>query len=120
MVKLVLPGHDRYRSWLDAIDEFDGAILHGFSTSGFEDGSLGEPEGFARWLRPENLQRTEGQNGFVPATAWWIVDDERPEEVLGSIHLRHELNEVLLAEGGRIGYGMRVTGEWRPRRSDCA
>lgn len=43
----------------------------------------------------------------MPATLWWIVDDARSNEVVGSIHLRHELNGLLLAEGGHIGYGVR-------------
>jgi len=43
----------------------------------------------------------------VPATVWWIIDDSKPAEVLGSIHLRHEVDEILLADGGHIGYAVR-------------
>ncbi len=87
--------------------EFDGGELHGFSTFGFDDEDLTQHEVFERWLQREIRQRTEALDGFVPATVWWIVDDVRPTEVLGSIHLRHELNDALLAEGGHIGYGVR-------------
>lgn len=107
MISLVLPDRSRWASWLAAIDEFDGAVLHGFSTFGFEVETLRQPEGFDHWLNREIRQRDEGQDGFVPATVWWIVDDVNPEEVLGSIHLRHELNDMLLIDGGHIGYGVR-------------
>lgn len=107
MYALVLPDHSRRASWIAAIDEFDGGVLHGFSTFGFEAQQLREPAVFDRWLEREIQQRTEGQDGFVPATVWWIVDDSNPAEVLGSIQLRHELNDLLLAEGGHIGYGVR-------------
>lgn len=91
--------------------EFDGAVLHGFSTFGFDDVDLGDPAVFERWLDREHRQTTESIDGFVPATVWWIVDDS--DEVLGSIHLRHELNDFLLAEGGHIGYGVRPSARGR-------
>lgn len=93
--------------------EFDGADLHGFATFGYDAIDLGESEVFDAWLDRERRQRTVGQDGFVPATVWWIVDDEQPNNVLGSIHLRHELNDFLLAEGGHIGYGIRPTARGR-------
>ncbi|WP_127476364.1 GNAT family N-acetyltransferase [Microbacterium sulfonylureivorans] len=113
MVSLVLPDHSRWPSWIDAIDEFDGAVLHGFSTFGFDPLHLRLPDVFDRWLNREIRQRTEGQDGFVPATVWWIVDDAAPSHVLGSIHLRHELNDVLLADGGHVGYGIRPSARGR-------
>lgn len=113
MISLVLPDHSRWASWVDAIDEFDGDDLHGFSTFGYDDLDLRDPAVFDEWLAREIRQRTEGQNGFVPATVWWIVDDDAPGEVLGSIHLRHKLNEFLLAEGGHIGYGVRPSARRR-------
>ncbi|NYE19599.1 GNAT family N-acetyltransferase [Microbacterium immunditiarum] len=113
MISLVLPDHARRDSWLAAIDEIDAADLHGFSTFGFDVHELGDPDVFDLWLQREIRQRTEGQDGFVPATVWWIIDDSNPTEVLGSIHLRHELNEVLLAEGGHIGYAVRPSARGR-------
>lgn len=93
--------------------EFAGETLHGFSTFGFEDEDLADRAVFDRWLEREERQRREGIDGFVPATVWWIVDDADPGVVLGSIHLRHELNEYLLAEGGHIGYGVRPSARGR-------
>lgn len=55
-----------------------------------------------RWTRDEADEVYK--NGFVPSTLYFLVDNER---VLGAIHLRHELNEKLLQDGGHIGYGIR-------------
>lgn len=113
MIALADPSPALHASWLEAMREFDGAVLHGFSTFGFEVDELGTDAGFARWLERERLQHERAIDGFVPATAWWIVDDRAPAHVLGSIHLRHELNDWLLAEGGHIGYGVRPSARGR-------
>lgn len=113
MIALVLPDRDRRASWVEGIEEFAGATLHGYATFGFEAGSLADDATFDRWLAREVAQRTEGQDGFVPATVFWIVDDAEPGRVLGSIHLRHALNDGLLADGGHVGYGIRPSERGR-------
>ncbi|WP_040166357.1 GNAT family N-acetyltransferase [Microbacterium gorillae] len=113
MIRLVLPDRSRRDSWLDAIAEFGGDTLHGFSLFGHEDADLSDDAAFERWRAREEAQRTVGQDGFVPATVWWIVDDTEPDIVLGSMHLRHELNDFLLAEGGHIGYAVRPSARGR-------
>lgn len=113
MIALVLPDHARRDSWLESVEEFAGATLHGYATFGFEADTLRDAATFDRWLAREVAQRTEGQGGFVPATVFWIVDDASPERVLGSIHLRHELDERLLADGGHVGYGIRPSARGR-------
>ena len=42
---------------------------------------------------------------FVPATTYWLCRDGR--EVLGTVNIRHRLTEMLLNEGGHIGYAIR-------------
>ena len=115
MIRIQLPSRALHGAWLEAMREFEGETLHGFSTFGYEVEELARPDRFAHWLAREVRQRVEGQDGFVPATVWWIVDDESPERVLGSIHLRHELNEWLLAEGGHNAGIVSEPGH--PRRS---
>jgi predicted acetyltransferase len=112
-VRLVEPSGALRASWLASMREFDGALLHGYSTFGFEMDELATADGFARWLERERLQNQRALDGFVPATCWWIVDEAAPTEVLGSIHLRHELNDWLLADGGHIGYGVRPAARGR-------
>lgn len=44
--------------------------------------------------------------GRVPATMYYAeVDDQ----IVGRVHIRHELTPALLHEGGHIGYGVRPT-----------
>lgn len=59
MTSLVLPDHSRRGAWIAAIDEFDDAVLHGFSTFGFDAQQLRDPDVFDRWLKREIRQRTE-------------------------------------------------------------
>ena len=42
--------------------------------------------------------------GRVPNTHFWIADGD---DLVGYLHLRHELNDWLLEEGGHIGYSVR-------------
>lgn len=42
--------------------------------------------------------------GRVPATMLYAVVDD---QIVGRVHIRHELNAALLEEGGHIGYGVR-------------
>jgi predicted acetyltransferase len=44
--------------------------------------------------------------GWVPASTFWYVRDER---ILGTIRLRHRLNDALTHEGGHIGFDVRPT-----------
>jgi predicted acetyltransferase len=44
-------------------------------------------------------------NGWVPASTYWLMDEER--NVIGVVNIRHSLTEHLLNAGGHIGYGIR-------------
>lgn len=50
---------------------------------------------------------------------WSLVDldDREPTMVIGTISLRHELNDYLRREGGHIGYGVRPTASGRDGRA---
>ena len=43
-------------------------------------------------------------SGRVPNTHFWVAEGD---ELVGYLHLRHELNEWLLDQGGHIGYSVR-------------
>jgi predicted acetyltransferase len=60
-------------------------------------------EGFIRHLHDQR-DRTKIAPHLVPATDFWLIDNE---EFIGRLALRHELNEVLLKVGGHIGYEIR-------------
>ena len=72
------------------------------------DGGLDKSKKFDEWL--ENLKKESSRDTcgekWVPATTWLAVR-ESDEKVVGSIQLRHELNDFLLNRGGNIGYEVR-------------
>lgn len=45
-------------------------------------------------------------NGIVPSDIYFLVDDNS-KYLIGSIDIRHYLNEYLAEYGGNIGYGIR-------------
>ena len=68
--------------------------------------ALGDPQAW-----PDYLARTERTRagldlapGRVPATMLFAV---LGEEIVGRVHIRHELTPALLDDGGHIGYGVR-------------
>jgi predicted acetyltransferase len=102
MPELVAPNARLQAAWLGAHQEWgSGAHEDGFGLLPSDD--VGSPAGFATWLA-----RLEGAS--ERCTYRWIVEDG---QVLGGIALRHELDEVLLREGGHIGYGIRPSARRR-------
>jgi predicted acetyltransferase len=112
MPELLAPITALHRQWLDLRDDFgrgahlDGSGLH-------DDDDVDSPEGFGRWverLGSEADPAAPVAEGRVHCTYWWIVEDGA---VLGSIALRHELNDFLLEAGGHIGYSVRPSARRR-------
>ncbi|BCJ71462.1 acetyltransferase [Catellatospora sp. IY07-71] len=113
MAELVAPTMDLHVSWLSARDEFvrAGEQLHGGGPQ--PDDDVTSPLAFAAWLKRLAAMSDDSfpvAAGLVHATYWWIVEDG---EVLGSISLRHRLNEFLLEAGGQIGYSVRPSARRR-------
>jgi predicted acetyltransferase len=48
--------------------------------------------------------------GFVPHSTYWLACDGA---VVGTVNIRHTLNESLRQEGGNIGYGVRPSARRR-------
>jgi len=57
-------------------------------------------EEFVKMWR-DNSKGKNLRKGTVPATMYWLIDKD---EVIGRVHIRHELNEFLLSYVGHIGY----------------
>lgn len=116
--------HPRFHeSYLAALDEYagehrdgDGELVlpadEGFAGVNFTRESLTDPAQFAAlcaFRLADELPETPRPRGWVPCTFRWIEDTDRPGAYLGSIALRHELNDHLRAVGGHIGYSVRPT-----------
>jgi predicted acetyltransferase len=109
MPRLVIPAADFHESFLASHQEWDGAHEDGAGLEGDED--LVTSAGFAAFVEGLLSQETTPpQDGYVTCTYRWIVEDGR---YLGSIALRHELNDFLFQYGGHIGYGVRPSARRR-------
>lgn len=123
MLTLVRPDTAYHDSWLAAADEFAraGEYQHGSGLAPdhlpdaeikgtvFRPAALADPELFATFvaeMRAREDRAVVEPLGFVPDSKLWIVRDG---VFLGSLSLRHELNDWLLEEGGHIGYSVRPT-----------
>ncbi|MHA7306235.1 GNAT family N-acetyltransferase [Arthrobacter sp. TMN-49] len=113
MATLITPDTKYHSSWLESALEFEGAHRDGGGCEDWSLEDLQEPAAFGRFVdellayaRPE----TPRKPGYVPCTYLWIVDGEA---VLGSLAIRHELNDFLLNEGGHIGYSVRPSARRR-------
>lgn len=120
MAQIVRPDARYQRSYLEASDEFGNAhrdgdgdwvqeadTTTGFTGFSFTREGLEDREEFRRLVRTrraEELPETLRPRGRVPCTFLWLVEGD---EYLGSVALRHELNDFLLREGGHIGYSIR-------------
>ena len=112
MAQLIAPTTALHRPWLELRDDFGpGAHLDG---SGLHDGDdVDSAAGFAAWvarLGSESDPARPLAADRVHCTYWWIVQGE---SVLGSISLRHELNDFLFEAGGNIGYSVRPSARRR-------
>jgi predicted acetyltransferase len=115
MIALIRPTTDLHAAWLAMVREFHGAHIDG---SGVMERSLEDLEGadaFAGWVA-ETAAHERGERvppELVASTLRWVIDDREPTTVIGTISLRHELNDYLRRVGGHIGYAVRPTARGR-------
>jgi predicted acetyltransferase len=132
MVALAQPHLRFHRSYLTASDEFAarGEQQHGgilvwpaddqfpgveFSREGLEDQA--EFRCFVDNRIRDALPDSPRPTGWVPCTYLWMADGD---EFLGSIALRHSIDNPLLAEvGGHIGYSVRPSARRRGHATDA-
>ncbi|GAB4097435.1 GNAT family N-acetyltransferase [Brachybacterium horti] len=106
---LVAPDPALFPSFRASMREWDGAHQDG---AGIRDmASLLERDGFETWVAQLLAEEAEPAGpGFVTCTYRWLVEDG---EYLGSVALRHELNDFLARFGGHVGYGVRPSARGR-------
>src|SRR5664280_2181360 len=112
MPDLLAPTMRLHSAWRAAHEEWGpGTHEDGFGLLPEDD--VSSSAGFAAWLSrllEESNQATQLGDGRVNCTYRWITEDD---QVLGGIALRHELDDLLMAEGGHIGYGIRPSARRR-------
>ncbi|WP_229072622.1 GNAT family N-acetyltransferase [Actinoplanes sp. DH11] len=112
MPELIAPDTRLHAAWLRSRDEWGRGVHQ--PGSGLRAGDdVDSPAGFAAWvrrLRTEEDTSVRPAEGLVHCTYRWLVEGDR---VLGTISLRHELNDFLFRAGGHIGYGVRPSARRR-------
>lgn len=119
MARLIAPDASYHSSWLEGSAEFDGAHRDGGGGQDWPLDELRDLDSFRRFvafLLEDALPETPRKPGHVPCTYLWIVDGDT---FLGSLAIRHELNDFLLNEGGHIGYSVRPSARRRGHASNA-
>ncbi|WP_053387797.1 GNAT family N-acetyltransferase [Leucobacter japonicus] len=108
-MELQNPSASYFSSFQHSLVEWGAAHQDG---AGIRDaGDLTSIAGFTSWvdeLRAEEM--APAGPGLVTCSYFWMVEDG---EYLGSIALRHELNDYLAEFGGHIGYSVRPSRRGR-------
>lgn len=113
MATLIAPNTSYHSSWLEGSAEFDGAHRDGGGGEGWSLEDLRDTASFRRFVEElvnDALPESPRKPGYVPCTYLWIVDGDM---FLGSLAIRHELNDFLFNEGGHIGYSVRPSARRR-------
>lgn len=132
-VRLVEPDVRYHASWLAAAAEFaaEGDYQHGSGLAPddmpddqvrgevFRPDQMHDPARFAAFvaaMRARVRRDAAEALGFGPDSKLWILEGE---EFVGSLSLRHELNDWLLREGGHVGYSVRPSARRRGVASEA-
>ncbi|TAP44857.1 GNAT family N-acetyltransferase [Arthrobacter sp. S39] len=113
MPLLIAPDVSYHSSWLEGSAEFDGAHRDGGGAEDWPLEDLKDAQSFRRFvdaLLNDALPESPRKPGHVPCTYLWIVEGDT---FLGSLAIRHELNDALLNQGGHIGYSVRPSARRR-------
>lgn len=112
MTTLTVPTTDLYEAWAACVADFGGAHLDGAAIPDEEAADVSR-EACERVVAKTARERDVSMpppDGRVHGSAFWITEGT---EMVGFIQLRHELNELLEAIGGHIGYSIRPSARRR-------
>ncbi|WP_370240424.1 GNAT family N-acetyltransferase [Aeromicrobium sp.] len=115
MTALVEP-HVRYwPSWAATVEDFGDGPMDGSGSWQLAAPPVPSEAGCAAFVQMTELTSSADLDGTrVPSTFSWITAGEGgPDEVIGFLHLRHALDDWLLAVGGHIGYSVRPAARRR-------
>jgi len=100
-IKLIEPTVELKSEFLEMVEEFNAEgkqVIDGIGSIDKDDfeNSVGRAKDHSRGIGlPE---------GWVPASTYWLISRGR---LVGTCHLRHQLNNFLKNFGGHIGYSVR-------------
>lgn len=106
MIELARPTVDLADSWWAMVEAFGGHPIQGSSFRPSDAATLRDPAVFSvwvDWLGEQGRGDTVLAVGRVPCSYRWILANGA---VVGTIAVRHRLNEGLLVRGGHIGYAV--------------
>ncbi len=108
-MELVRPSTADFRSFQRSMGKWDGAHQDG---AGIRDSrAVTDRGGFELWVDQLLDEETRpARADFVTCTYLWLIDQG---EYVGSVALRHGLNDYLFSDGGHIGYGVRPSARGR-------
>lgn len=104
-MKLVFPSSEYKDSFIQALKEYQATDAADRKDI-YELNSEDLEKDFTLYVS-KLLSESEGKNlpdGYVPQTTYWLIDND---EFIGRVSIRHTLTELLLREGGHIGYDIR-------------
>lgn len=113
MAELRRPDMKYHSSWMAGSLEFNGAHRDGAGGEDWPLESLADAGTFGHFvdgLLADAWPGSPRKAGYVPCTYLWIVEGE---EFVGSLAIRHELNDFLFTKGGHIGYSIRPSARRR-------
>ncbi|WP_375387640.1 GNAT family N-acetyltransferase [uncultured Amnibacterium sp.] len=116
MAVLVRPDIRYHASWIVGVAEFGRQHMDG-SGPAADVAALTHGDAFAAYvdlLRADAREDSTRPEGFVPATALWMVHEG---EFIGFLQIRHRLSPFLLEQGGHIGYSVRPSARRRGHAS---
>ncbi|RJQ24751.1 GNAT family N-acetyltransferase [Candidatus Parcubacteria bacterium] len=100
MIKLIPPDPKYKLSFLEGLQEFQQEER----STELELEDL--EKNFQSFVKKQR-NRSKGEDlpeGFVPETIYWLMDND---DYVGRVVIRHKMTEILLREGGHIGYAIR-------------
>ena len=118
MAELVRPDVRYHSSWIVGVAEYGAQHIDG-SGGPVDVATLTHGDRFAEHvdrLLADEREDAPRPEGFVPATALWMVHER---EVVGFLQIRHRLTPFLLEQGGHIGYSVRPSARRRGHASDA-
>lgn len=106
-MELVLPSVEYKNSFIETVKEFQSDTDYSHRSKWYRGLLIPKLETDFKSFVEYEQSHTRGENireGYVPYTNYWLVDNG---EFIGSVSIRHRLNEHLMQIGGHIGYDIR-------------